>query len=83
MDKHRIQKRLLEIKMYGRRPRGRLRELYRGEDNTEEWLVKKQEWADIDSWRLLCTSQPTSVETTQGRSQPIKKGMPEIMSHNV
>lgn len=25
------------------------------------------EWADSDSWRLLCKSQSISVEITQGR----------------
>jgi hypothetical protein len=69
MEEHRMPKRLLEMEMSGRRPRGRpcTRWIDQAKRNVEQDRMKvdqMQEWADRYSWRLLCKSQPTNVKTT-------------------
>jgi hypothetical protein len=64
MDKHRIPKRLLEMKMSGRRSRGRPCTQWIDqvkidvERRGQDWRMvdEMQEWADTGSWRFLCKS---------------------------
>jgi hypothetical protein len=73
MDKHKIPKILLEKKTSGKRSRSwsctwwinQVKKYVEREGG--DWRIDEmQEWADRDSWRLLCKSQPTRVEVTYG-----------------
>jgi hypothetical protein len=67
MADERIPKKTLEMKLRGRRPRGRPRtrwmdEVMRDvEKRGKKWTQVKQ---DRDRWRFLCNSQPKKLETT-------------------
>jgi hypothetical protein len=71
----RIPKKTLEMKLRGRRPRGRPRTRWMDqvmrdvEKRGKKWTQVKQdrEWEDRDRWRFLCNSRPKKLETTQGR----------------
>jgi hypothetical protein len=64
MDKHRIPKRLPQIKTSEKRPRGRPRTWWIHQVKRDvkkrgwDWMMvdEMQEWADRDSLRLLCMS---------------------------
>jgi hypothetical protein len=68
----RIPKRMLEMKLRGRRPRGRPRTRWMDqvmrdvEKRGKKWTQVKQdrEWEDRDRWRFLCNSRPKKLETT-------------------
>jgi hypothetical protein len=72
MTDERIPKRTLEMKLRGRRPRGRPRTRWRDqvmrdvEKRGKKWMQVKQdrEWEDRDRWRFLCNSQPKKLEMT-------------------
>jgi hypothetical protein len=72
MADERIPKRTLEMKLRGRRPKGRPRtrwmdQVMRDEEKKgKKWTQVKQdrEWEDRDRWRFLCNSQPKKFETT-------------------
>jgi hypothetical protein len=75
MDENTIPKRILKMKVSGSRLRGRqhtwwIAHVKRNVERSE-WHWRRvddmQEWADTDSWRLLCKSWPVSVEMTLGR----------------
>jgi hypothetical protein len=67
MADERIPKRTLEMKLRGRRPRGRPRTRWMGqvmrdvEKRGKKWTQVKQ---DRDRWRFLCNSRPKKLETT-------------------
>jgi hypothetical protein len=68
----RIPKRTLEMKLRGRRPRGRPRTRWMDqvmrdvEKRGRKWTQVKQdrEWEERDRWRFLCNSRPKKSETT-------------------
>jgi hypothetical protein len=72
MEEHRIPKRLLEIKMTTKRPRGRPQTQWLDQVKTDierigrSWgkVKEMQEWINRGSWRLLCRSRYVRVETT-------------------
>jgi hypothetical protein len=71
-DTRRIPKRTLEMKLRGRRPRGRPRTRWMDqvmrdvEKRGKKWTQVKQdrEWEARDRWRFLCNSRPKKLETT-------------------
>jgi hypothetical protein len=75
MADERIPKRTLEMKLRGRRPRGRPRTRWTDQvmrdvkKRGKKWTQVKQdrEWEDRDRWRFLCNSRPKKLETTEGR----------------
>jgi hypothetical protein len=72
MADERILKKTLEMKLRGRRPRGRPRtrwmyQVMRDVENRgKKWTQVKQDriWEDMDRWRFLCNSRPKKLETT-------------------
>jgi hypothetical protein len=72
MADERIPKKMLEMKLRGRRPRGRLRTRWMDqvqrdmEKRGKKWTQVQQhrEWEDRDRWRFLCNSLPKELETT-------------------
>jgi hypothetical protein len=72
MADERIPKKMLEMKLRGRRPRGRPRTRWMDQVKTDmenkrkKWMQVKQvrEWEDRDRWRFLCNSRPKELETT-------------------
>jgi hypothetical protein len=72
MADERIPRRTLEMKLRGRRPRGRpstrwMDQVMRDVEKREmKWTQVKQdrEWEDRDRWRFLCNSRPKKLETT-------------------
>jgi hypothetical protein len=66
MADERIPKRTLEMKLRGRRPRGRPRTRWMDvEKRGKKWTQVEQdrEWEDRDRWRFLCNSRPKKLET--------------------
>jgi hypothetical protein len=72
MADERISKKMLEMKLRGRRPRGRPRTRWMDQVKTDmenkrkKWMQVKQdrECEDRDRWRFLCNSLPKELETT-------------------
>jgi cobyrinic acid a,c-diamide synthase len=69
MDEHRIPKRLLDMKMAGKKTQKQTmnmaaRSSQKRCTKKSMILAERKEWTDKDSWTLLCKSQPMRVETT-------------------
>jgi hypothetical protein len=72
MADERIPKKMLEMKLMGRRPRGRPRTRWIDQAKTDmekrgkKWtqVIKDKEWEDRDRWRFLCNGRPKVLETT-------------------
>jgi hypothetical protein len=72
MVDERIPKRMLEMKLWGRRPRDRPRSRWMDqvkrdiEKRGKKWTQVKQdrEWEDRNRRKFLCNSQPKELETT-------------------
>jgi len=67
MADERIPKKMLEMKLRGRRPRGRPRT--RWMDQVKREMEKRgKKWTQVqqdrDRWRFLCNSRPKELETT-------------------
>jgi hypothetical protein len=64
MADEKIPKKMLEMKLRGRRPRGRPRTRWMDQVKREMEKRGKKEWEDRDRWRFLYNSQPRELETT-------------------
>jgi hypothetical protein len=90
MADERIPRKMLEMKLRVRRPRGRPRTRWMDEVKREmekrgkEWMqvIQDREWEDRDTWRFLCNSRPKKKTGNDLRKKKKREDFTELSFYN-